>query len=652
MKISWRIAGDEVRYREVARSLADLIKENPESFDEIALFTDINEHCYEDLGAIKTLSDKIRREISAIRALGVRSVGINILNTIGQNDDGWDFVEHSPYQTMVGHDGTKTFGSNCMRAPGFREYMCKKYELYANTGADFLWVDDDMRISWHGALFPCFCDRCVSDFSARVDRKFDRVSLVKALDGDGELRREWMRYNADEMCEHVRVCADAARRVNPNIRLGLMTVGLDTHLYNLNNFEDMMKALGADMLRPGGGYWTAEVPEDYFSKCLSVAYQIELAPSGKDIQYESETIPHLESKPKRIHKMEMCAALMSGCNGIAVDDVRVSEPQYFREMAKLVKERKPFFDELTEALEGKRLRGGCAVVRNDACASVRSEVFFPSPAIDAFLNECKFFGAGFSFTACERDADYYVISSQSCDTLTDDELKLMLSRGVIMDGAAAKRLAERGFAELCGYASSGVYNNGLKTVYTRHPFNTAPLGMRRGGLQAEFRGGKSIFVITPRESAEILTECKSITEIPLGASDYIYENSLGGRIAVLGYAPWTNFEQRERVDMLRNIVKWVSGGVPSVAISGAYRVLPILRASEKRESFCLMLTNAWLDATRELTVELRSDYSGKIRVYDSSTNDFFSVTAEGADGICRITLPPLGAWDYFVLMSE
>ena len=65
-----------------------------------------------------------------------------------------------------------------------------------------------------------------------------------------------------------------------------------------------------------------------------------------------------------------------------------------------------------------------------------------------------------------------------------------------------------------------------------------------------------------------------------------------------------------------------------------------------------MLTNAWLDATRELTVELRSDYSGKIRVYDSSTNDFFSVTAESADGICRITLPPLGAWDYFVLMSE
>jgi hypothetical protein len=221
--------------------------------------------------------------------------------------------------------------------------MCKKYELYANTGADFLWVDDDMRISWHGALFPCFCDKCVSDFSALVGRKFDRASLVAALDGDsdGSLRREWMSYNADEMCDHVRACAAAARRVNPKIRLGLMTVGLDTHLYNLNNFEDMMKALGADMLRPGGGYWTAEVPEDYFSKCLSVAYQIELSPSGKDIQYESETIPHIESKPKKIHSMEMCAALMSGCNGVAIDDVRITEPHYFREMAALVSSRRP-----------------------------------------------------------------------------------------------------------------------------------------------------------------------------------------------------------------------------------------------------------------------------------------------------------------------
>ena len=49
MKISFRIAGDEVRHRSVAAELADMIKAHPECFDEIALFTDLNEHCYESL---------------------------------------------------------------------------------------------------------------------------------------------------------------------------------------------------------------------------------------------------------------------------------------------------------------------------------------------------------------------------------------------------------------------------------------------------------------------------------------------------------------------------------------------------------------------------------------------------------------------------
>ena len=652
MKISFRIAGDEVRYQSVTDGLRDMILKYPECFDEISLFTDINEHCYEDLSMIAENAEKIAMEIRDLKALGVKSVGVNILNTIGQNDDAWDFLEHSPYQTMVGHDGTATFGSICMRAEGFLEYMCKKYELYANTGADFLWVDDDMRIAWHGALFPCFCPNCVSEFCALVGIDCDREQLVKKIDSDPSLRYKWMKFNADKMCEHVRACADAARRVNPTIKLGLMTIGLDTHLYNLNNFEDMMVALGADMLRPGGGYWTAEVPEGYFAKCLSVAYQIDMTPSGKDIQYESESIPHLESKPLKIHNLEMCAALMSGCNGIAIDDVRITEPQYYTRILELISERREFFETLLDALEGKRLCGGYAVVRDDACATVRSDSLFPSPAINAFLDECKFFNAGFCFTARESDSDYCVISSHTVDTLTDDEILRIFSRGVIMDAAAAHRMAERGFAELCGYSSAKAYNNGLKTVYVDHPFNTAPRGMRRGGLQAEFRSGKSIFVISPMESAQVLTECRSINEIVLGASDYIYENSRGGRVAVLGYAPWTNFEQHERVDMLRNIVAWVSYTSTSVTVRGAYHVLPMLRASENRDSFCLMLANAWLDPTGDFSVEIRSDYSGSVTVYDSRSNTTYRTEAISDGCICRINIPSLDGWDYAVVMSE
>ena len=648
MKVSWRIAGDEVRYQNVAERLRDMILQYPESFDEISLFTDINEQCYESLEDIRKNANKISKEISALKSLGVKSVGINILNTIGQNDDGWDFLEVSPFQTMVGHDGTATRGSICMRSEGFVEYMCKKYELYSDTGADFLWVDDDMRIAWHGALFPCFCENCLSAFGKLTGKSYGREELVKTLDSDLSLRYKWMKFNADKMCEHVRACADAARRVNPNIRLGLMTVGLDTHFYNLNNFEDMMQALGADMLRPGGGYWTADVPEDYFAKCLSVAYQIEKTPSASDIQYESETIPHLKCKPKKIHHLEMCAALMSGCNGITIDDVRVSEPRYYREMIEIIEARRDFFNSLSHKLCGKRLVGGYAVERDDACAKADNGKFFPSSAINSFSNECKFFKAGFNFTACRENAEYFVISYDMCDALSDEELCLMLSRGVIMDALAAHRIAARGFGALCGYKSAKVYTNGLKTVYTEHSFNTAPSDMRRGGLQADFRSGKGIYVIETDENARVLTECKSINEIYLGASDYIYENSLGGRIAVLGYAPWTNFEQYERVDMLKNIVSWVSFGAPSLSIDGAYNILPIFRKGED-ESFCVMLTNASLDPSGDFVLRVRCERDFALEIYSSKSNAVSEIRAKRSGDVCIMDVPSIDAWDYVVI---
>jgi hypothetical protein len=348
--------------------------------------------------------------------------------------------------------------------------------------------------------------------------------------------------------------------------------------------------------------------------------------------------------------MEMCAALMSGCNGITIDDVRVSEPRYYLEMIEIIEAHRAFFDSLVERLDGKRLIGGYAFERDDACARVTSGKFFPSNAIKAFANECNFFDAGFNFTACRDDAEYFVISSDMCETLSDEEINHIFSRGVIMDSAAACRLADRGFAALCGYKSSRVYTNGLKTVYTAHEFNTASTDMRRGGLQADFRSGKGIYVIDTDERAQILTVCKSINDKYLGASDYIYENSLGGRVAVLGYASWSNAEQYERVDMLRNIVNWVSFGSPSLSIDGAYNILPILRRGADG-SFCVMLTNACLDPSGSFTLRVNGTASSA-EIYDSKTNTVCEcVLVKDGDG-CIIDLPSIDAWDYVVLMTK
>ena len=82
---------------------------------------------------------------------------------------------------MVGHDGGTCHGSICMRADGFYEYMCRKYEIYADTGADLIWVDDDLRMAWHTVHYPCFCHTCVSEFSKLCGKNIQGKHLLRLL---------------------------------------------------------------------------------------------------------------------------------------------------------------------------------------------------------------------------------------------------------------------------------------------------------------------------------------------------------------------------------------------------------------------------------------------------------------------------------------
>ena len=652
MKISFRFQRNDVIAVDFHDGLIPIIQKNPECFDEIALFTDMNEHCYENIKSIEDVAEILADKISQLKNAGVKSVGLNILNTIGQGDDAWDWVEHSPYQTMIGHDGGTCYGSICMRAEGFYEYMCKKYEVYAKTGADFIWVDDDLRMNWHSVRFPCFCHTCVSEFNKLHGTKYNRESLVSALenDPDGKLRYNWMRFNADEMCRLLKGCADSVYKVNKNIKLGLMTTDYSLQLYNLLNLDEMMEALQADMLRPGAGFWTAQDPKSLFSKCRNVSSQIYQAKRGSDIQYESENIPHLESKPQKIHSVEMTAALMSGCNGIAIDQAMLTELKYLEKMVGLVKDNRKMWEWITNKTENMLICGGAAVYTEDSLA--KGDTFFTSPICDALGGERAFFDAGFCFTPDFENANYFVLFGAMVDALSDEKITDILKKSVVIDDLALKKLIDRGFGKYCGAKKVTAYTNGIKEVYINHSFNTAAEGMERGGKQAQFRGGKSMYIPdTIDENAEALSVCKSITNVYCGVGSYIFENELGGRVAALCYVANELYEQEERVDLLRNIIKWLSYDREDFNITGAYNIMPILRKSPENDDFCLMLTNTWLDDSSDAIIKLKTNYDGNLKVYSSHTREYYEISGENVNGTYSFELLPIKAWEFVIIST-
>ena len=105
MKLAFRFG--YFRYaedRDFEENLA-FIGENIDLVDEITLFVEFSHHGYWPIEWQKKSADLLERRVRAYRGAGVKSVGKNVLATIGHLDENFDILPAPPMQTMVGDDG-------------------------------------------------------------------------------------------------------------------------------------------------------------------------------------------------------------------------------------------------------------------------------------------------------------------------------------------------------------------------------------------------------------------------------------------------------------------------------------------------------------------------------------------------------------------
>ena len=73
-----------------------------------------------------------------------------------------------------------------------------------------------------------------------------------------------------------------------------------------------------------------------------------------------------------------------------------------------------------------------------------------------------------------------------------------------------------------------------------------------------------------------------------------FENELGGRVAVMGHAPW-RFAEVKREQIL-NMADWATRGTLPVRVSEVVPLVPMVRLSQDRRSGVILLLNANLTA--------------------------------------------------------
>ena len=135
-----------------------------------------------------------------------------------------------------------------------------------------------------------------------------------------------------------------------------------------------------------------------------------------------------------------------------------------------------------------------------------------------------------------------------------------------------------------------------------------------------------------------------------GACLTAYENSHGGRVVVMGYAPWIFLHSVAKRQQLQNVADWVSRGRLPVRVDEPVRLVPVVRMSADGRRLAILLLNAGMDAIPTATVHLRSRAT-RVRLLAPEAKDRpVTLQREKTGGV--LTLRNIPAWGFRMILTE
>ncbi len=621
LRLSWRVGLPHYETDQAFDELMEQVRANRDWLDEVAFFESITHHLYLPMDVLEARAELLGRRVAAMKAAGIASVGINVLTTIGHLNEAWETMAPLPFQPMVGPDGAASTGCACVNTPELRAYVRRKYELMAGARPDFIWIDDDIRMGNHGVPFACFCPLCVEMISSALGERFDRGSLVAALNDParGDVRAAWVRQNADSITSLLEDVEAAIHGVDPSIATGLMTAGAGD-LYSGAPALRWLEALKATKLRPGGGFYSDATPGAMIGKVLDIgrgARDAAAMPEIADIQYELENFPYQKLRKSVTALLSECTlALATGCEGVALNMLPMWGGPFGECEAFLpaIRKVRPEWEAFVAHAAGLPAAGLWPVWHGDVAA--RCSVQPGQPWLGAHWDR------GSAITYCLAEIGLplsvepwdgvqpppwgAVLGGRMAEAVADDELRALLSGGVLMDVEALSVLAERGMSDLAGVRVARQVSNGAMEQFTADPINGAHAGQIRDA-RIEFWAAKGMgAVLEPvADGVRVLAEMRDYFRRPIGPCLTAFENRLGGRVVVMGYAPWMFLQSVPKRSQLVEMADWVTRGGLPVRVDEVVPLVPFVRMSLDRSKAAVVLLNAGLDPIERADVRIR-----------------------------------------------
>lgn len=554
--------------------IIEKIEKYPDAFDEILIFSQFT-HSIRSLEKHKETAEKIAPFLNKIKAMGIKA-GINILCTTGFFPEKLD-PEMADFPKSHHYDGSINEGSLCPGSEKSREHMREQYRIYASLSPDTIYIDDDI------SGIRCFCPECVKRFESIYhifgDCEATPENLSKKiLDKNPQIRKlfreKYMEFMSLLKSEIFEMLEKTVHEINPDIMMGFMTYVTGGDGIDSDTWAEKLRG-GADAIRwrPGGGVYTEFNSVEFVEKIHRIGAQIKGLPEFvRIVEYEIENFPYQSLKKTPSYTaFESLVNLGAGCTGTAFN-VLCKEEEIGEEHEKFFKMADDVAAagrKITDVLQREEPRGIGFWWDKKTAADIESENWNIEKPVP-LPNEISQVGIPVSYD--NKNTCVFLLNKSVAMQISDEEMRELMSKGVLMDADALEVCNSRGFGELTGFKVSGKYDKDTMEHTLEHKINM-PGRHRRNPRQA-FGWCKDTYTIEKTDnSAEYLSENIDLDGTKRGMASGIFQNKLGGRIAVEGITPFDWYYSLPRSIHLKNICRWLSKDSLPAYIKSFHRML-------------------------------------------------------------------------------
>ncbi len=472
---------------------------------------------------------------------------------------------------MVKADGSLTPFASCPLDPNFRTRFSEDVALFAEIAKPaFIFTEDDYAIQAATGIEGCFCKYHLEEFSKRQKHVYSREELVQALREKNKdsyrLLRQWRELMKDSMIQLSVAMRRAVDRSSPEIPIGYMQPGC-TYSEGDGTYE-IARAMAGPKHTPFsrifgtfyGGTDAKKIPEVLFNPLYSRQH------IQGDFKYlhESDTFPHTRFFTSAAFMRAMMASVYSyGYQGSIFQtqqllDAANEETVY----GKMFAEERKRFNALYQLVQKCTLKG-VQLCYDPFWNTVDDR--YPPRGYPLWIQCVSRFGVAYG--TLEAEVVFWdVIQATYAD---DTAVMQALSKGLFLDGDAAKALCERGYGDYIGVTvaddvtENGMlrYDLGAREVLRREYVKSGNgFNMPSAHMFSPKGNGKLLRMTVTNPNCEILSDLYTFQRKHVAPAMTRFENELGGRVVVMGMTLYGNNSQSlfnyRRQRLFQELIVW------------------------------------------------------------------------------------------------